>query len=57
MAPKRSQTPFKLAQLFVLAILLLLGVFAARKCTSEQIHPAWSKGSVLADGFEDLLHT
>jgi len=40
MAPTQSEPPFKFAQLFVLVLFLLLGIFATKKFAKEQIHAA-----------------
>jgi len=40
MAPTQSEAPFKVAQLAVLVLFILLGIFAAKKFANEQIHTA-----------------
>jgi len=40
MAPTQSEAPFKVAQLAVLVLFILLGIFAAKKFANEQIHAA-----------------
>jgi hypothetical protein len=39
-APTQSEPPFKFAQLFVLVIFVLLGIFAAKKFANERIYSA-----------------
>jgi hypothetical protein len=39
MAPTQSEAPFKIAQLFVLVVFVLLGILAAKRSASEQVRP------------------
>jgi hypothetical protein len=40
LAPTQSEPPFKLTQLVVLAIFVVLGVFATIRFRNEQLHTA-----------------
>jgi hypothetical protein len=40
LAPTQSEPPFKIAQLAVLIIFVLIGIFSAVRFRSEQLHAA-----------------
>ncbi len=39
MAPTQSEAPFRIAQLAILVLFLLLGIFAAKGYRNEQVVP------------------